>query len=58
VAQWIRITCQRRGDGFNPWFGKISHAIKQLSTSTTTTEPVLHNEKSPHKERPGHCKEE
>ena len=29
------------GDGIDPWSRKISHAVKQLSTWTTTTEPVL-----------------
>jgi len=24
--------------GFNPWSGKISHAVRQLSLSTATTE--------------------
>ena len=25
-GQWLRITCQRRGHGFNPWSGKILEA--------------------------------
>ena len=29
------------GDMFDPWSRKIPHASKQLSPSTTTTEPVL-----------------
>ena len=33
--------CQRRGHGFEPWYGKIPHATEQLSSCTTTTEPEL-----------------
>ena len=33
--------CQCRGHGFEPWSGKIPHAVEQLSPCTTTTEPVL-----------------
>ena len=33
-------TCQGRRHEFNPYFGKIPHAMKQLSPCTTTTEPV------------------
>ena len=33
--------CQCRKHGFNPWPGKIPHALGQLSPCTTTTEPVL-----------------
>ena len=29
--------------GFDPWSGKIPHAVEQLSPCTTTTEPVLYN---------------
>ena len=32
---------QCRRHGFNPWSGKISHAVEQLSPCTTTAEPVL-----------------
>ena len=31
---------QCRGHGFDPWSGKISHAVGQLSPHTTTTEAV------------------
>ena len=34
-------TCQCRRQGFDPWSGKISHAVEQLSLGATTTEPVL-----------------
>ena len=34
-------TCQGRGHGFDPWSGKIPHAIEQQSPSTATTEPDL-----------------
>ena len=27
--------------GFEPWSGKIPHAVEQLSLCATTTEPVL-----------------
>ena len=33
--------CQRRGQGFEPWSGKIPHAAEQLSPCATTTEPEL-----------------
>ena len=41
VAQWLASTCRCRGHGFDPWFGKIPHAMEQLSPCATTTEPVL-----------------
>ena len=41
VAQWLRIACQCREHGFEPWSGKIPHAVKQLSPCATTTKPVL-----------------
>ena len=31
-------TCQCRGHKFNPWSGKIPHAMGQLSWRATTTE--------------------
>ena len=39
VVQQLRIhfTCQCRGHGFNPWSGKIPHAVGQLSLCATTT---------------------
>ena len=33
-------SCQCRGHGFEPWSGKIPHAMKQLSPCITTTEPA------------------
>ena len=36
-------TCQCRGHGFNPWSGKIPHALEKLSPCITTTEPVCCN---------------
>ena len=33
--------CQCRGRGFEPWSGRIPHAVKRPSPCTTTTEPVL-----------------
>ena len=41
VVQWLRIACQCRGHGFEPWSGKIPHATEQLSPCATTTEPAL-----------------
>ena len=32
---------QCRRHGFQPWFGKITHAVEQLSPRVTTIEPVL-----------------
>ena len=32
--------CQCRGHGFEPWSGKIPHAVEQLGPWATTTEPV------------------
>ena len=43
--------CQCRRHRFNPWSGKIRHAVEQLSLCTTTSEPVLH-ERSHHNEKP------
>ena len=34
-------TCQGRGLGFNPWSGKMPHAVEQLSLWATTAEPEL-----------------
>ena len=34
-------TCQCRRHGFDPWSGKIPHAVEQLSQRITTIEPVL-----------------
>ena len=34
-------SCQCRRQWFNPWSGKIPHAVEQLSLRVTTTEPVL-----------------
>ena len=41
VAQWLRIACQCRGHGFEPWSGKIPHATEQLSPCAVTTETAL-----------------
>ena len=35
--------CQSRGQGFDPWSGKIEYAKEQLSPCTTATEPVLYS---------------
>ena len=41
VVQWLRIHLAMKGHGFNPWSGKIPHAVEQLSLCKTTTEPIL-----------------
>ncbi|XP_054938617.1 MAP kinase-activated protein kinase 3 isoform X14 [Physeter macrocephalus] len=41
VAQWLRIRLPMQGHGFNPWSGKIPHAVEQLSPCATTMEPAL-----------------
>ena len=41
VAQWLRISCQCRGHGFEPWSSNIPHAAEQLSPCATPTEPAL-----------------
>ena len=55
--------CQCRGHGFEPWSGKIPHAVEQLGPWAATTEsahlePVLHNKRGCDSERPVHCDEE
>ena len=55
--------CQCRGHGFEPWSGKIPHATEQLGPWATTAEPaclepVLHNGRGRHSERPAHHDEE
>ena len=59
------------GHGFNPWSGKIPHAVGQLSSCATITEPpgpqllkperlkpVLHNKKSHLTEKPAYHNKE
>ena len=41
VVQWLRIRLPMQGHGFEPWSGKIPHAMEQLSPCATTTEPAL-----------------
>ena len=36
-------TCQCRGHGFDPQFGKTPHIVGQLSPCATSTEPTPHN---------------
>ena len=40
VAQWIRIICQCKGHGSDPWSRKIPHTADQLSPCTMS-EPAL-----------------
>ena len=42
VVHWIRIH-QCREHRFNPWSGKIQHALEQLSPCASTTEPLCSN---------------
>ena len=49
--------CQCRGHGFEPWSGKIPHAVEQLGPWATTTEParlepVLRNKRGRYSEWP------
>ena len=51
--------CQCRGHGFEPWSGKIPHAVEQLGPCTTTTEParlqpVVRDKRGRDSERPTH----
>ena len=55
--------CQCRGHGFEPWSGKIPHAVEQLGPWARTTEParlelVLRKKRACHGERPAHRDEE
>ena len=40
VVQCLGIYWQREGHQFNPWSGRIPHAVEQLSLCTTTMEPL------------------
>ena len=55
--------CQCRGHGFEPWSGRIPHAVEQLDPWATITEParlepVLRNKRGRDSERPAHRDEE
>ena len=55
--------CQCKGHRFDPWSGRIPHALGQLSPFATTTEawtqkPVICNKKSHYSEKPEHQNEE
>ena len=45
TSKWLsgkESACQhRRRCGFNPWRGKIPHAVEQLNLCTSTIKPVL-----------------
>ena len=47
LPQWSsgeEFTCQCRGQGFNPWPRKMSHALEQLlDFCITSTEPQRHS---------------
>ena len=63
-------SCQCREHEFDPWSGKISHTVEQLSPCTTTTKlvlqllkpaslkPVLCSKRSHRSEKSMHCSEE
>ena len=55
--------CRCRGRGFEPWSGRIPHAVEQLVPWATITEParlelVLHGGRGRDSERPAHRDEE
>ena len=45
-------TCQCRGRGFDPQFGKIPYALEQLSPCATTTELTCPRDRALQQERP------
>ena len=45
ACQWLRICVPVRGNGFNPWSGKIPRAACE-TTEAHALEPVLRNKKS------------
>ena len=63
MTQQIRAHRLCRGHGFDLWSKKIPRAAEQLSPHTTTTEPtclepVLHNKRNHHNEKPEGRREE
>ena len=49
------------GHRFDPWSGKMPHAMEQLSLCTTATEPThlettLHSNRNHHNEKLMHCR--
>ena len=43
VPRGSESSCQCRGHEFEPWSGRIPHAVEHLSPWATTTEPSCHN---------------
>ena len=41
MVHWIGIRLPIQGQGFNPWSGKVPHAVEQQSLCTTTTEACV-----------------
>ena len=41
VVQWLRNLLLCRGQGADPWFGKIPHAVQQLRLCAAITESAL-----------------
>ena len=63
VAQWLRVCCQCKGRGFEPWSGRIPRATEQLGPWATIAEParlepVLRSKRGRDGERPAHHDEE
>ena len=54
VVQWLKIIYQCSRHEFDPWSGKIPHALGQLSLSSSTAEPTLCNKRNYHSEKPKH----
>ena len=44
--------CRCRGHGFEPWPGRIPHAVEQLSPCATTTEARMPRARAPQQEKP------
>ena len=58
VAKWIRICLPMQETWVPSLVWKIPHALEQLSLCTTTTESVLHNNRSHHNEKSSHHNKE
>ena len=41
VVQWTGVCLPTQGHGFDPWSGKTTQAVEQLSPCTAAPEPVL-----------------
>ena len=52
VAQWFKIHLPMQGHRFDPWPGKIPHAMQQLSPWATTTKALVPRARAPQQEKP------